>query len=334
ITEVRTYANALTGAAFDAWDGRSVPTVMADDTRDQRLRTVFDAANRAAWQVDGVGGVLRIAYDGNGNALERRAYANRLDALALAAWDGKTPPLPQADDELDQHVRNIYDAAGRLTWSVDGEGSVTSNEYDANGNVTYRTRFVDTVGRDASPDSVQDNYQDLVTHYIYDAANRVSYRSKWQGRSSMGGPYGPSLDSREEISYDYDGAGHLLRQTVHATLPWKASTGQTHQADRSNYFVYDAAGRLTYSVDAEGGVTRNSYDGAGRMIQSRQFADVVRDVTGVTAFGGWRRNLPLDRTLTDSRFTEMGANHFWRLSAAMLEAELTPDASADRVTVM
>ncbi|OJZ07381.1 MAG: hypothetical protein BGP22_17795 [Variovorax sp. 67-131] len=334
ITEVRTYANALTRASFEAWDGRSAPAVMADDTRDQRVRTVFDAANRAVSQVDGVGGVVRTAYDSNGNTLERRAYANRLEASALAAWDGKNLLLPKEDGKSDQHVRNIYDAAGRLTWSVDGEGAVTSNEYDANGNVTYRTRFAEVIGRDASPDSVKEDFRDQVTRYIYDAANRVSYRSKWQGRSATGGGYGSPFGSREEISYDYDGVGRLLRQTVHAALPQVAPTGRVDEADRTSYFVYDAAGRLAYSVDAEGGVTRNSYDGAGRLVRTLQAANSIWNLPYFAAFPEARRDLPLDRTLTSAPYFRRGRGDFLRLSAAMLEAKLTTDASADRITVM
>jgi len=326
ITEVRRYSNVLSGVAFEAWDGRSAPTVMEDDSRDQRLRTVFDAANRAICQVDGAGGVVRTEYDGNGNVLDRRAYFNPLEAQSLAAWDGKELLLPKVEEKSDQHIRNIYDAAGRLTWSVDGAGAVTSNEYDANGNVMYRTRFAQIIGRDALPDSVQDSSKDLVTQYTYDAANRVSFRSKRQGKV-FDEVYGPPTESREEISYDYDGVGRLLRQTMHAELDWTWSNGRSDRADRTNYFVYDAAGRLTYSVDAEGGVTKNSYDGVGRLIQTLQTANEIREFPDAARWG-WQEEMTVDRTLGGAGYKLL------RLSAAMIEARLRLDASADRVTVM
>jgi YD repeat-containing protein len=332
VIDSRAYANALSGAAFDAWDGESAPVVSVDAARDQRVRTVFDAANRAVWQVDGAGGVVYNTYDAAGNVLERRAYANALEASALQAWDGQSPVQPQPDEASDQRIRRVFDAAGRVTWTVDGAGSVTSNEYDTNGNLILRTQFSHPVESGASPDSVEESDEDRHVRYIYNAANRVDYQSRWQGGWEPASPYGASDDDREEISYDYDGAGRLLRQTIHAEFPYGSQPdGGTDQADRSNYFVYDAAGRLTYSVNAEGAVTGNTYDGAGRLIRTRQFADAIESVTELTR--QWWRGEPLmDRTLVGDNY-EVIVRHL-RVDAGLIETNIDANASLDRITSM
>ncbi|QSI29786.1 hypothetical protein GNX71_09405 [Variovorax sp. RKNM96] len=349
--ETRIYANALDSATFNAWDGLSAPAIVSDDARDQRLRAVFDAANRVTWQVDGAGGVVHVTYDAASNVVEKRAYANALGATALAAWDGHAAPSPQLDATRDQRTRNVYDAAGRLTWSVDGAGGVTKNEYDSNGNLILRRQYENAIASGASPDSVQISEMDRFTGFIYDAANRLEYQSRWRGDSNDS-PYGPPTDSREEISFDYDGVGRLLRKTVHAPLSYWDPLGWVDEYDKQdhhNYFVYDAAGRLTYTVDAENAVTRNSYDGAGRLVRTEQYATPVEG--GVTRmYWEWEdpQDLPRDRTLSgrqlsfaarsneisEGRALPNGQHLYARLTSQKIESWLQYDASADRVTAM
>ncbi|WP_440533997.1 Ig-like domain repeat protein [Variovorax sp. YR566] len=349
VVESRAYANQLTATALASWDGSSGPDVIADPSRDQRVRTVFDAANRATWRVDGAGGVTHNVYDNAGNVIEQRVYAEALSAVALSAWDGRSDLVLQPDNARDQQTRNIYDAAGRMTWTVDGVGAVQKNEYDANGNVVMHISYANALGNGQSPQSIEGSGQDQYTRYIYDAANRVEYRSRWEGPWTEDNPYGPALDGREEVSFDYDGVGRLLRKTVHTSFTyWQPMGYSSPEEDRSYYYVYDAAGRLSYTVDPEAAVTRNIYDGAGRLVRTEQFANAIE---GGATFGYWDHGGvgDRDRTLsgygqasraavsssveTSARF-DPTVNVFLRLTPELLEQALERNPSADRVTRM
>jgi len=320
VVETRAYANPLSASAFNSWNGQSAPAVVPDEARDLRIRTVYDSANRATWTVDGIGGVACASYDANGNLIETRRYANVLDATTLAAWDGKTTPAAIADDSRDARLRTVYDAANRATWSVDGAGSVQSTAYDANGNITGRRQYATLIAYDADPQGVPPGTSDRVTDYLYDGANRLVYQLRYTNTSNVFAGMG---EMRDVISYDYDGVGRLVRQTAHAhpLLGYVPNSLDAIRAnltvapglDQTRYNVYDAAGRLTWSVDGVGAVTRNDYDGTGRVVRTTQYANAV-DVLG---FGGAWNGYQIPQ-----------------LSDSALQALLRPDAAVDRTTLM
>ncbi|MDP9933647.1 hypothetical protein, partial [Variovorax paradoxus] len=317
VTESRAYATALTSAAFGSWNGTSAPAVTADATRDQRLRTVYDTANRATWRVDALGDATRYAYDANGNVVETRAYANPLASATLVAWDGRSAPAPVADDAHDARVRNVYDAANRLSWRVDGTGAVSHTAYDDNGNVTSQRQYLNAIAYASAPDSVVASDSDRMVDYLYDAANRLSYQLRWTNTSDLASGMG---NMREVISYSYDGVGRLVRQTAHAWPLFAyvandigsvfGNLSVAPDLDQSRFMVYDAAGRLRYDVDGVGAVTRNSYDGTGRLIRTEQFARAI--------------DLGFDGVVNGYAFAAP--------SAANVESLLQPDAAIDRIT--
>jgi YD repeat-containing protein len=318
VVEARAYANAMGSAAFNAWNGAGAPTVAADATRDQRIRTVYDNANRASWSVDALGAVSHTTYDANGNVLETRAYATLLDATALAAWDGHSAPAPVADGAHDARVRNVYDAANRLSWRVDGTGAVQHTEYDGNGNVTRSRQYVNTIAYTTAPQSVVASDSDRIVDYLYDAANRLSYQLRWTNTSDQ---VGGATNLREVTSYVYDGVGHLVRQTAHAAPLWDYVGNNIGSVfnnltlstllDQSQFMAYDAAGRLRYSVDGVGAVTRNSYDGTGRLIRTEQFARAIDTTPLQVAYNATGLLAP---------------------SLANIESRVQPDAGTDRIT--
>ncbi|WP_399678708.1 Ig-like domain repeat protein [Xenophilus sp.] len=320
VIDQRAYANALAGGAFASWNGTSAPPVAADASRDQRVRTVYDNANRAVWSVDALGGVSSAAYDAVGNVIDRRSYATALDAASLAAWDGATPPPAVADDARDAHVRQVFDAASRLTWSVDGTGAVTRLAYDANGNVIRRQQYAGAIAPGADPWTAVASDDDRAVDYLYDAAGRMAYQLRWTNSSDLMSGVGPM---REVTSYAYDGVGRLVRQTQHA-WPLMSYVGGDIDAvfgnlsvapglDRSSFMVYDAAGRLAWSVDGVGAVTQNRYDGTGTLTGTIQYANPV-DVLDWSGVANGYDIPPLD--------------------APQLQGMLLPDASRDRVTAM
>ncbi|MDQ0086111.1 YD repeat-containing protein [Variovorax boronicumulans] len=272
VTESRAYATALTSAALGGWNGASAPAVVADVARDQRIRSVYDAANRGTWSVDALGNVTQRTYDAVGNMLTRQSYATPLPAATLAAWNGRTAPSPVADLAHDQRVRNIYDAAGRLTWSVDGIGAVTKIVYDANGNVTRRIQYASPVAEGGNPAGVASSQADRVATYLYDASNRQTWRVDALGAVTR---------------LQYDGNGQVIDQRSYANTvnPGDAASAASlasalaGKADDAHDVrirnVYDAAGRLAWQADGTGAVTGSTYDGTGNLVRQVQYATPV-----------------------------------------------------------
>ncbi|SFO54359.1 YD repeat-containing protein [Variovorax sp. PDC80] len=130
------YANPI---ALGSWVVGTVPTPTAttNPARDMRLRTVYDALNRATFTIDGVGAVKRNVYDANGNVVERIAYAVTVPPATEATTAALTAAVtPLANAGRDAREVMVYDRANRLIASTDGVGTVTQRLYDKNGNVT------------------------------------------------------------------------------------------------------------------------------------------------------------------------------------------------------
>ncbi|MDP9912417.1 YD repeat-containing protein [Variovorax boronicumulans] len=285
VINTQAYATALTSAAFDSWSGTSAPSVLTDQARDQRIRTVYDAANRATWSVDALGNATEFTYDADGNVVTKRSYAAPLTAAALAAWIGNTAPAAVADDAHDLRVRNVYDAANRLTWSVDGVGAVSKTEYDANGNVTRLIQYATPIAQGADPASAATSNADRITEWVYDGANRKAFQLDRIDRVTS-----PSLSVAEGSGpmralqgWRYDGNGNVTSHTRYifpvlsvGPLTYEALANPvTSVDDQTTRMAYDASGRLSYQVDGTGAVTGFAYDGTGCLTRQVQYANRI-----------------------------------------------------------
>lgn len=264
------YATAIDVAN---WLPGTLPAPVADAARDLQLRTVYDALNRAVYTIDALNGVVFQAYDGNGRVLQRIAYATPVKAgtaLTQAALAAATRSIASA--AKDASTRNVYDAAGRLAWSADGLGAVTQSVYDGNGNLLRLVEYATPVAAGAAPDSVAAADGDRTTVMAYDAANRLVL----------------TIDAVGAVTEQaYDGNGQVVRRTAYATplsaIPAPGATllalgallVAAPAADRVTSFAYDAAGRQTLAIDAEGGAVETVWDAAGRAMRVTQYATAV-----------------------------------------------------------
>src|SRR5260221_1222293 len=71
--------------AYPATAAALSAAVLADPARDIHVRMVYDAANRLAYSVDGVGAVAQNVYDADGNVVRTVANANALSPTQLAS---------------------------------------------------------------------------------------------------------------------------------------------------------------------------------------------------------------------------------------------------------
>jgi YD repeat-containing protein len=130
-----------------------------------------------------------------------------------------------------------YDPAGNVLRKIDAAGHHTRYLYDANGRL----------------------FQELdaeygLTEYTYDAAGRVSHKTRYAQR--QGGIQ----------TYDL-GSGIITNSFV--------SIAKDAALDQVTRYFYDDNGRLEYTVDAIGAVTKNAYDGNGNVTSITRYADVV-----------------------------------------------------------
>ena len=239
------YATAIDLAA---WQPGDLPAIVADPAHDQHVRTVFDALDRASYVADAVGAVTHYVYDGNGNIIRSVEHAT-----PVVAADAPDSVAASAGDRVCVYA---YDAANRQTWSVDGVGAVTRNEFDANGNVVLRTQFATPV----APGSVPDEDPEGPSRFVrmeYDAANRLV-------RTAMGGTDGDrgNNSNSSAVSSEYDGVGRVVKTTKH----FDTTQQQDSPNDEVSTFTYDAAGRLATSTDAQGSSESFTYDGVGNKL--------------------------------------------------------------------
>jgi YD repeat-containing protein len=247
---------------------------------DESLRTVYDSLGRVTHTIDGAGAVVYHKYDNNGNEIERIAFERTVTPTELES------ALPRAvvNPQRDVHSRNVYDAAGRLTWSmqaftVDANGkslgTVTERVYDRGNNIVAVKQYANAVAMDADPKSVALNAAaDRITQYVYDKAGRCLY----------------SVDALlGVVGYVYDADGRVVQATQYASrLPSttaitesaiKSALATANVDNRVQRSVYDMAGRLVYSIDADGGITKNIYDADGRLTQSLAYAQRISTAT-------------------------------------------------------
>lgn len=246
-----------------SWTPGAPLPVMPDAAHDERVATVYDALNRAVYTLDGTGAVVAQAYDGSGNLVQRIAYAS-----AIAPNTPVTQPAiaaavaAVANTARDASVRNVYDAAGRLAWSVDGTGAVTQRVYDKDGNIVQQLAYANAVAAGASPSSVVASASDRITSMAYDAAGRLVLQ----------------VDALHAVTEQvFDGNGNVVRRTSYANpigaLPAlgtaataaaiRAAVSVNAAADRTSVYGFDAAGRQVLAIDAVGPLAGAPFDTAG-----------------------------------------------------------------------
>ncbi|HEF5873488.1 TPA: LysM peptidoglycan-binding domain-containing protein, partial [Burkholderia cenocepacia] len=195
-------------------------------------RTVYDAANRAAFVIDPLGNVTQNCYDANGNLVER-VNTWRSAWLVMAGFSEPT------EKDLLDWVRTEkgfistrvatwrYDSADRVTESVDAEGYLTRHEYDG----TLLRKIV--------------RYGDAVD----------AKRGMPVGPIEKLLPAKPAVAATAVTEYRHDGAGRI--------------TAVVDAAGVATHYVLDAFGRAVETIAAAGTdrqlSTRATFDAAGRM---------------------------------------------------------------------
>lgn len=267
------------------WTPGTVPVPAADPSLDETVRTVYDGLNRAVYSVDGTGAVVSMVYDGNGNVLQRTAFAAPVPATTVLTAEGLAAAVASiASPGRDATVRNTYDAAGRLTWTEDGMGAVSQRVYDGNGNVVRQVAYATPIGAAASASSVAVSDIDRSTAMAYDSANRMVFQVD-------------ALRGVTEQAFDADGRV-IMRRAYAKPIPSipvlgtpgtvsaiRTALAADSAVDRTTRYGYDGAGRLVLVIDPMGSASETRYDAAGNSTSVTAYAETA-DARGLPATAG------------------------------------------------
>ena len=299
-------ANATTTLYSKAeWDDWAAHYATSSD---RVTRYYHNARGELRFVIDAEGYVTRTDYDAAG-----RVSATRRWDVAVSANDSWT--IAAVDNAAGGNwagTSTYYDAAGRVTRTINQAGQSRRYYYHANGLLAW----------DIASEGGQD---DSRTYYLYDAAGRkaVEYAAfgtaeqaittyRYNGLGDLVETTGSNAGT---TSFAYDRAGRVIRRTNAYGSPTVFEHNAFGEVTRtinargfSTYSQYDQAGRVTLVVDAlgyttstsytvfgevasvtrGGAVTRFGYDKLGRLVTSTDAEGGV-ETSGYDAFGNRTR---------------------------------------------
>lgn len=296
LIQTKSYSNRIASATIASFKETAPTTTFtptANAAQDVVTRTFYDSADRVIATLDGAGYLARTIYDGAGQVIETIAYANATGSLPNFPID--TLPTLRAQGTLeallgsfaasaadDVHSHFAYDGRGLLRYAVDADLRVTEYIYTSAGLLATRMDYDAPItgGGDFGLTDIAGQVSALGlasraglrrTRSVYDAAGRLAYSV-----DAVGGV----------VAYAYDMMGQVVKQTAFATL-YTSTTAPTLSvmnswagshvvaaSDRVDRMFYDGLGRLVYSVDAEGYVTKFVYDAEDRVLEQIRYAGV------------------------------------------------------------
>ncbi|WP_266157646.1 LysM peptidoglycan-binding domain-containing protein [Dyella silvatica] len=309
--------NVIRSTSLQSGGGRIV------DTTDQAGEVVvtYDAAGRVLTRVvdpkdsvdpNGLNLVTTYTYDGVGREL---SVTDPSGVVTYFSYDASGRVLSQVQDagagELNLTTTYSYDGQGRVLMATVGSGtsgaSTTQYVYDALGRLVQKT--VDPTGLQQTTSYSYDANNNLVqltdpsgnaTYTIYNEANEAVYSIA---------PTGAQGSSQGIVTqYGYDADGHVVATHVYSTPVSVSSlgalanggvaanlaigatlvSGAATASDAISYQVFDADGRLQYTIDPTGAVTETRYNALGQVSETLAYATPVSvsSTLGAALFAG------------------------------------------------
>ncbi|MFC0156152.1 LysM peptidoglycan-binding domain-containing protein [Xanthomonas dyei] len=252
--------------------------VARQDAAGSVTRYTYDEANRARFEVNGVGDVTESHYDISGRRVATRSYAARiaLENASLQMTSQQLEALVVRNDTLDLQSYTLLDSDGRKVASIDGAGSTIIYRYDVNSRQIKTTQLATPTplsqeqrnlleqGKSAGSEFqiTQDESRDIeqwnvynptgtvlasidgsgaVTEFYYDKAGRIAGRRQYSSAIYLDG-------------YVNDDGISTIRQLLDEG--WSSSeseslienlVGRDYDYREVGYFR-DEAGRLIYEV--------------------------------------------------------------------------------------
>ncbi|MGC3963613.1 MAG: hypothetical protein QM803_09880 [Rhodocyclaceae bacterium] len=243
------------------------------DSANRTEYSVYDAAHRKVIDIDAMGYVTYLRYDGTGHVTAKTRFASALEPIP------STPTVTDvlnsiSRDDQDRAERFVFDAAGQLRYHVDAEGYVTEYRYNSAG---LRTDSILYMDRPTLPSGDALHESDLIASLpitipgnaihqttSYDAAGRVQGTRNGDGivtsfeLDNLGNityrTVGVGREDAVTTKYSYDAAGRLVGEQVGSLAAdgWKVVSAVA--------YVLDYRGNRTSILSGRGWALLNSDD--------------------------------------------------------------------------
>ncbi|MGO4703065.1 hypothetical protein [Dyella sp. 2RAB6] len=328
--------------AYDANDN----LVASTDGNGATTYTIYNEANEAVFIITpagqlgaGMGAVTRLSYDANGRVVATHAYgglvsASGLSALATGSISANVALgaalASVATTSVNRTSYVVYDADGRVRFSIDPLGNVAETRYNALGQVSAKLAYATPIAPSetlqlalsegtaqlADVQAVLTAAGDAdasarATYTYYDANGRVVY--------SIAVAEGYGMTGGQITQFAYDAAGRVAKQTSYgallesqyfggtattASLDFIVPRTQTSMSTSTTQYAYDQAGRQVAVVDPLGNASYTFYDAAGSVVATVNAIGAVvtytRDDLGrVTTQTGYATTISIDGWLVN-----------------------------------
>lgn len=172
----------------------------------------------------------------------------------------------------------FYDDLNRKTVEINPVGTYTKYTYDKVGNVTEIRVYENAVGVPADGGSEEEapgapGGNARTTTFTYDNVNRMLTSSVHGAKTGVWNGSSWVIDtSAVTTTYQYDANGNVVKLT--------------DAYDNATFSYYDALGRKTYQVDAEGYMTAWAYNADGNVTWEARYANKVASTPQVGVVPG------------------------------------------------
>ncbi|MES2538048.1 MAG: DUF6531 domain-containing protein, partial [Pseudomonadota bacterium] len=263
------HATAVQGL-LDA-NGNPAEIVLAairpDATGDERSNwNLYDHGNRLVKSIDELGHVTEWQYDGASRVIATIRHATAIDVTVLTEATQATDVIvtPNPDDANDRRTRTLYDLDGNVLAVLDADGYLTENEYDAAGRLVHNIAW-----------ATQTDGAHWATGALFDLrpaenAQDIHRRTRYDGQGRVIG----SIDGEGYFTETiYDSNGNRTRQIRYANqVEHGAMRPVSSSQDQATSWTYTALNQVATQTNAEGTVTRYTYDQVGNVIQTDRAA--------------------------------------------------------------
>lgn len=232
----------------------------------------YDGNGRLAWSVSGAGTVTEFRYDAVGNLLSQIVYTEALSDAHLAELAATPSLLPTPEGSASNTTLHVYDARGKLVFTIDPLGAVGEACYDADGNVVETVRYAKPISLGTDVNAVvvrsllQPGPDDTHTFTRYDRLGRPVWTVDGTGAATQLHYSNGSLAGR--IGYTQP----LNAEAIHALSGNPAALPAPDGPNTVTSYIYDGAGRLVFTVDTLGHVDENRYNADGKIVESARYA--------------------------------------------------------------
>lgn len=235
----------------------------------------YDAFGRTLTLTNANSKVTTNTYDRKGRVATSKDALNNTTTYTYDARDN----LVAVTDARSNVTRYVYDKANRRIATIDAMGGVVTTAYWPDGQVKFTTEYATRISLSGLPLEVTQavfiapstNAADRTTTYTYDKDGQLRF----------------TIDGLNHVvEVVHDTGGHAIRTIAYdgtissftpgsVTTDWVASqvaSLASAPGNRVTRAIYDANGRVNYSIDASGQVTWSYYDGTGLLFRRTEFA--------------------------------------------------------------